>query len=60
VIVRVVADEVDTSSADIPTGGPVYMEAFSDQAQTTFDQLDLAQNGSARPGKPYPAVDLGL
>jgi hypothetical protein len=40
VIARLVADGVDLSSTQIPTGGPVYLEAFSDSAQTTFDQVD--------------------
>ncbi|GAB6860803.1 hypothetical protein ACFR97_00685 [Haloplanus litoreus] len=38
VIVRLVADGVDLSSANIPTDGPVYIEAASDQNQMTFPE----------------------
>jgi hypothetical protein len=53
VIVRLVADDVDVDSADLPSSGPVYIEAFTDQAQTTFPQI---KSGSAKPG----GVDLEI
>ncbi|MDB2243924.1 hypothetical protein PM076_10615 [Halorubrum ezzemoulense] len=42
VIVRVIADGVDISSTNLPSEGPVYLEAFSEQSSTTFDQLDFS------------------
>lgn len=53
VIVRLVADDVDVDSAELPSSGPVYIEAFTDQDQTTFSQI---KSGSAKPG----GVDLGI
>jgi hypothetical protein len=53
VIVRLVADDVNVDSAELPSSGPVYIEAFTDQDQTTFPQI---KSGSAKPG----GVDLGI
>ena len=53
VIVRLVADDVDVDAAQLPSSGPVYIEAFTDQNQTTLPQI---KSGSAKPG----GVDLEI